>query len=226
MPKGITTVRAPATPLELVARSQALRKLAPFSDDDLAGLPGQRLVLPAGSHFLKAGDHANEVALLLSGALREYYVLPDGTERTRNFHLPGVFAGSLADLLSNAPSKVWIVAERDTVLLTSPWLLYQRLVATHTSWTQFARVMAERLYQDKAQREYELLALDARGRYAAALARWPQLERVFSQRDIASYVGITPVHLSRLRAATRPARAARAAGKAPATRQKVRARKA
>lgn len=226
MPRGITSVRAPATSQELAQRAQALRRFAPFTDEDLTGLPGQRLVLRAGQHFLKAGEQASEVVLVLSGALREYYVLPDGSERTRNFGLPGDFAGSLDDLLSNGPSKVWIVAEQDTVLITSSWLLYQRLVATHPMWTRFSRVMAERLYQIKAQREYELLALDAQARYRAALSRWPQLEALYTQRDIASYIGVTPVHLSRLRSAGRPKKLARAPGKPPAIPRTERARRA
>jgi hypothetical protein len=45
------------------------------------------------------------------------------------------------------------------------------------------------------------------------MSRWPRLEEFFTQRDIASYIGITPVHLSRLRAKARPLRPRRASPK-------------
>ena len=86
---------------------------------------------------------------------------------------------------------------------------YLDQVERRPAWMRFAREIAQRLYLAKAQREYELLALDAAQRYRLALERWPQLERYCTQRAIASYIGITPVHLSRLRrlqgkTATRP----------------------
>lgn len=189
---------------EMAALRLALRAAAPLADADLAALPPpSRLSLAPGAAFLRAGERANQVATILSGALREYYILADGSERTKGFNLPGGFAGSLSDLLSGEPSKTWVVAERPTILLATPWADYLHLVQTRPAWQRFAREIAERLYRAKAQREYELLALDAATRYRLALERWPELEKIYSQRDIASYVGITPVHLSRLRAAGR-----------------------
>lgn len=180
----------------------ALRAISPLSDDDLAALPpSRRLVLGRGDALLRAGEHARWSAFVVSGGLREFYVLPDGTERTKAFNFPGGLAGSLSDLMSGEASRVWVVAEVPTVLLATSWPDFLRLADTWPAWERFARRIAERLYMSKVQREYELLALDAAERYRLALAQWPALESVFSQRDIASYVGVTPVHLSRLRAA-------------------------
>jgi CRP-like cAMP-binding protein len=63
--------------------------------------------------------------------------------------------------------------------------------------------VTERLYLLKSEREYELLALDAEQRYRAFQARYPGLEARVTQRHVASYLGITPEHLSRLRARAR-----------------------
>jgi CRP-like cAMP-binding protein len=188
---------------ELAALRQALRKVAPLSDADLESLttPSRRVVLPRGTSLLKAGEHADTTVFVLSGGLREYYVLEDGTERTKGFNLPGEFGGSLSDLLSERPSRVWITVEASAVLVCTPWQVYHRLSMTSTAWSHFARRFAEALYLVKVEREFELLALSASQRYARVLQRWPTLEAVFSQKDIASYVGVTPVHLSRLRRA-------------------------
>jgi CRP-like cAMP-binding protein len=51
----------------------------------------------------------------------------------------------------------------------------------------------------KAEREYELLGMDAEERYATFARRYPGLEARVAARHVASYLGITPVHLSRLR---------------------------
>ena len=55
------------------------------------------------------------------------------------------------------------------------------------------------LYLLKARREYELLALDAEARYAAFRARFARLEDQIQLKQVASYIGVTPEHLSRLR---------------------------
>lgn len=186
---------------ERQALFQALVGVSPLSDDDLSGLPAvRRRELQPRETWLVAGGRALDVGFVVRGALREYYVLADGTERTKSFNVGGEFAGSLADLLSGQPSDTWVVAERPTAVLALAWSDYQALVETRPAWTRFAQKIAERLYLAKVRREFELLALDAAQRYQRAVQRWPQLEQQFSQRDIASYIGVTPVHLSRLRA--------------------------
>lgn len=180
-----------------------MNSLSPLNDDDLAESARlcQRLCLDKGQALLRAGERAHLVGFVVSGGLREHYVLADGGERTKGFSLPGWFAGSLSDLISNEASKVWIEAAAPSVLLTLPWADVRHWQETRPAWTRFGWRVAERLYMMKVEREYELLAMDAAARLDATLSRWPTLEQVFSQRDIASYVGVTPVHLSRLRTA-------------------------
>ncbi|RZU45342.1 CRP-like cAMP-binding protein [Fluviicoccus keumensis] len=180
--------------------ARALNRISPLAAEDLALLtPLHRSYWPRGSHVLRAGETAKQVSFVVSGALREYYVLPDGHERTRSFNLPGDFAGSMSDLLAASPSRTWVTAETQTTLISADWSVYRQLTENNPAWARFARRMAEELYLRKVEREYELLALDAAARYQRTLLRWPDLETLFTQRDIASYIGITPVHLSRLR---------------------------
>ncbi len=199
-----------------------MNALSPLNDEDLADAASlcQRLSLDKGQALLRAGEQASLVGFVVSGGLREHYVLADGGERTKGFSLPGWFAGSLSDLISGEVSKVWIEAAAPTVLLTLPWTDVRRWQESRPAWTRFGWRVAERLYMMKVEREYELLAMDAAARLQATLARWPTLEQVFSQRDIASYVGVTPVHLSRLRTSksTRPAKAGLPAPGSPPSR--------
>ncbi len=186
-------------PEELAALRAALDRLSPLPESAFARLPLTRQVLPRGAVLLRAGEAATRTGFVLAGALREYWILEDGSERTRSFNLPGDFAGSLSDLLEARPSRIWVTAERDSVVLAADWATLRQLSDTDPAWGRLSRAVAEQLYLRKVEREYELLALDAAARYRRTLERWPTLEQLFSQRDIASYIGITPVHLSRLR---------------------------
>jgi len=184
------------------AYAAAMRAIAPIEDGDLAlGMARLRVrELAAGDLFLRAGQLAKDVAIVVRGLLREHFVLDDGTERTKAFIVERESSGSLADLISGRPSRAFIVAEEPTRLLVASYAELRELSATSPAWAALGRAALERLVISKAEREWELLALDAEQRYAAFRARYPGLEARTLGRHVASYLGITPAHFSRLRA--------------------------
>jgi CRP-like cAMP-binding protein len=175
--------------------------VAPLTDADCARLDGGlRIVeLARGDTFLRAGDIATQCGTLLAGIVREHYPLADGREVTRGFAGPGDGVGSLSDLISGEPSRSSIVAETDARVAIVPWITLRELAATVPAWTHFLARVTVQLYLRKAEREYELLALDAAARYQRFRERYAALEDRIPLRAVASYVGITPEHLSRLR---------------------------
>jgi CRP-like cAMP-binding protein len=180
---------------------QAMTDIAPLPERDLArGLAlASARTLPKGGHFLRAGMRATELAVVVHGLLREYFLLRDGSERTKAFIAEGRVSGSLADLLSRAPSRASIVAEEPVRLLVMPYEAMLSLGRASAAWARLGRAGLEQLLLQKAEREWELLGLDAGERYAAFRARYPGLEARVLGRHVASYLGITAVHLSRLR---------------------------
>lgn len=198
---------AKPTDTDRTTYAKAMRAIAPLDDADVEeGLSLARVrVLRRGEHLLVAGARATHVAIVVEGLLREYFVIAEGAsgkvvERTKAFVPEGRASGSLADLLSGAPSRAFIVAEEPTRLLVAPWAAHRALSARSKAWDALGRASLEALLLAKAEREWELLGLDAEARYAALRTRWPELEGRVVARHIASYLGITPVHLSRLRA--------------------------
>lgn len=181
--------------------AQAMRALAPMSDAALAAAFPSVVArsLARGGVFLHVGDRATEVAVVARGFLRELFLFPDGTERTKAFVFEGAGTGSMADLMRGGPSLATIVAEEPSRILCWPYASYTALRARSPEWERAHHALIEDLFRAKARREYELLGLDAEGRYAALLARMPHIEGRVSGKHLASYLGITPVHLSRLR---------------------------
>ncbi len=181
--------------------ARAIRAVCPMDDAALALGLGLVRVQPLArrAHLLRAGDRAERVVLVVEGMLREYFAMVDGVERTKAFVREGELSGSLADLLSGAPSRAFIVAEEPCRLLAWPFAQLADLADRDPSWDRFARAATQSLLLVKAEREHELLGLDAAARYAAFARRYPGLEARVAARHVASYLGITPVHLSRLR---------------------------
>jgi len=148
--------------------------------------------------------------VVVRGLVREYYTTAEGAEHTRRFVVEGQVTGSLLDLLSDGPAVTWIEALEDTETISVPYRALDELCARHADLHLVVRRSAERLYVLKARREFEILALSAGERYAAWLRERGEIDARVSRRHLASYLGVTPEHLSRLaRSSQRPARARR-----------------
>lgn len=193
--------RRALTAAELTWWRAAIERLAPLADGDVAPVaPHVRLRrLDAGTLYLQSGAPATTVGLIRSGLVREGFLCPDGRERVRAFGVAGDFAGSLSDLLRGGPSRCQVIACAPTRVITLPWSVIERAVAERPAWRAVLAAATARLYLLKAEREYELLALDAEERYRAFRARLATIEPELPLVHVASYLGITPEHLSRLR---------------------------
>ena len=189
------------TAAERAAFVEQLRRAAPLDDADLEALAADTRVrpVPARAHFLRTGDVAVDCGTVLVGLVREYFPLEDGREVTRGFAGPGSYVGSLSDLISGEPARSSVIAEVDSRIAVVPWRRIRELAAQRPAWAGFIARVTERLYLAKAAREYELLALDAEARYDRFRTQYAALEPVIALRHVASYLGITPEHLSRLR---------------------------
>ncbi|PJZ27792.1 Crp/Fnr family transcriptional regulator [Leptospira kmetyi] len=155
--------------------------------------------LSYGDFLIRQGKIPTEFAFVFSGVLREYYLTPDGTEYIKSFNFPGEFTGSYFDLLTKQPSTCNIRAITDCKLAVANFSHLTELYDTHIAWERLGRMVAENLFLKKARREYELLALSAEERYELLKRNYPNIEDVIPQYHIASYLGITPVSLSRIR---------------------------
>ena len=183
-----------------------MQRISPAPLEDLKeALESARVTeLDVGEHVLRGGDVASHSGIVLSGLLREYFVMPDGTERTKAFVQAGEATGSLADLLSGQPSRAFIVAHEPTRMLQVPFDALRERGHRSLTWLTWYVQFLEQMFVRKAEREYELLGLDAQQRYASFAQRYPGLEARVAARHVASYLGITPVHLSRIRRRRRP----------------------
>jgi CRP-like cAMP-binding protein len=158
------------------------------------------VTLAKDAFFLLAGDVPERIGYVRSGLLRLYYIDRDGAEANKHFCLENSMAISYGAFVQREPSPFFIQALEDCRLLTIDYDTYVDLVDGHPCWQVFARKLAEMLFALKQRRESAFLLDDAKQRYLQFLEDYPGLEDRLSQYHIASYVGITPESLSRIRA--------------------------
>ena len=188
-------------PAEFVALKSVIDKLVspPANQwENFAALFTSRK-LDRGNFFVRAGGEACSLCFVNAGLLRFFYQTSDGKEFNKSFSKENEFAGNYSAYLTGTESRFSIQAVEESHLLVADFADIVALYARHPCWERLGRSMAEQLYVKKEQREAEFLLDDAETRYRNFLARHPGLEQRLTQYQVASYLGITPVALSRIR---------------------------
>lgn len=149
--------------------------------------------------ILEQGQVCKHVYFVEKGLLRIFFVDNDGVEKTFHFSMEGTFATDYESFLKNIPSTYSIQAlENSKVILTTLDLLefgYKHL----TNGEKLGRLLAEKyffIFSDKIQSIYTESSIE---RYNNLNIRFPGILQRVPQHLIASYLNISPVHLSRLK---------------------------
>jgi CRP-like cAMP-binding protein len=193
--------------ISLEAASSNLRKyvqaFTTFTDEEWSALGSTMEIrtLPRKHVFVRLGEISTTVGFVIAGSLRQYYITPENDERTTYFFFEGALVGGYLSFVAKKPSLVAIEAMEDAQILTFPYPALEALYDRYPAWERFGRRIAEYLVMGLEERLVEHLMYSPEERYERLVKshRTKILERA-PQQYIASYLGITPVSLSRLRA--------------------------
>jgi CRP-like cAMP-binding protein len=186
-----------------------LQRLGPMPKEELAYLEARLSLRPLkrGEFLTRAGEVADQVGFVVDGLLRKLHVTPRGKPIVRGFGGPGSVVGAYVSLLTGAPSYLSVEALSDSRLFVLPWSEMNALYRRHSCFQTIGRRLAELTLLEREARAHELLTMTASERYARFRETHRELLPQLRSYDIASYLGITPVSLSRLRGRAAAARA-------------------
>lgn len=156
--------------------------------------------LKKGAFFLKEGEVAKNFGFLKQGVIRAFYRSTKGVEYNKHFFTKNNMVGGYSSLVSQLPNTINQQAITDCDLLIANYTKLTDLLDKHQDLERLLRKIAEHYFVDKEKREVEIVLLEANKRYAIFQREFPQLEQIIPQYHIASYLGITPTQLSRIRA--------------------------
>lgn len=152
-----------------------------------------------GTYYIQAEQIPKKFAFVSEGLFRYLYIDSSGNEYTKNFIPENNFLLAYSAMILNEPSKMFIEALEDATIYDIDYSDWLALKNDHPCWNLFLIKLLEKAFIIKENRERELLLLDAEHRYKIFKKEFPTLETRVKQHLIASYLGISPVSLSRIR---------------------------
>ncbi|MCY7350395.1 MAG: Crp/Fnr family transcriptional regulator [Cytophagaceae bacterium] len=146
----------------------------------------------------RQGEVENYVYFITQGSLRQYFVRND-REICLDFGFRHNLVSSYVSFLTREPSLVAIQAITDIKALRVDFDTVQQLNGSSKNSERFGRLIAEQLYITKLKREMVLLSMSAEEKYRHLMTNQPDFIQIIPVKDIASYLGIHPESLSRIR---------------------------
>lgn len=152
---------------------------------------------PAKSPITAAGKPEEYLSFIQTGMVR--YYIPGEQELTFGFSFAGEFMSAYDAFLTHSPSNYTIETLEETTVWSITHADLQAVYANTDVGERIGRHAAEGLFLKKAKRELALLEDAPEQRYLNLFSERPELIRKIPLKYIASYIGITPQALSRIR---------------------------
>jgi CRP-like cAMP-binding protein len=155
--------------------------------------------LANGAFLLREGEVCKYESFIIKGCLKSYYQDENGAEHIIDFLIEEWWADDLYSLLTQTASKSNIRAIEDTDIVQIGKMDLELLYQKVPRFERFFRILFQNAYITQREQINLALSATAEERYLLFIKKKPYAEKRFSQKDIASYLGITPQFLSTLR---------------------------
>lgn len=174
--------------------------LSPLSEAEAAAISASAVVVeyPKGAVLLREGQVSANTYFVLAGLVRQY-ILVDGDEKTTAFFSPEQWVISLNGMAEPEPSAHYWVCEEASTLVVGNEGAAQKLFTDHPRLESIARLVLERTFSDYQQAMAAYVLATPEQRYLRLLETRPDLIQQIPQYQLASYIGVTPESLSRIR---------------------------
>ena len=154
--------------------------------------------LKKGEHLLEAGNICRHIIFIQTGLVR-YYINNDGVEKTTYFNKENEFVCDNMSFLSQIPSYVNIQALEGTTVWMISYEGIQQFYKEVTTGERFGRLAIEQVFVSAAAQIVSLYTDPPEARYNKFISNYSDVAQRIPQYYIASYVGIKPQSLSRIR---------------------------
>jgi CRP/FNR family transcriptional regulator, anaerobic regulatory protein len=151
------------------------------------------------SFILKEGQRCKYISFVNSGTLRAYYLDKEGKEATIMFAVADWWITDMYCYINRLPAMLNIEAVENSSIFQLQKDHFDTLLLKVPKFERFFRILMQNAYIREQLRVIQNLSLSAEQRYDNFLSKYPLVAKKVTQKQIASYLGITPEFLSTIR---------------------------
>lgn len=155
--------------------------------------------LKAGEVYIYAGDLHRKMAYIRSGLMRAYMIKENGEEATLYFRKEDGQMASYDCVFDNKPSRMFIEAFEDTIILEVDYDRLQEFMDRHPQYEKARKFFMQRLLMESFTRLESFILFSPEERYLNFIKANKELEARVPDKYLASVLGITPESLSRIK---------------------------
>ncbi|MFN8281698.1 MAG: Crp/Fnr family transcriptional regulator [Chitinophagales bacterium] len=176
------------------------QKIMPLSEEEISAIVETMTIkqYKKGTVLLKEGEVSTEVYFVLEGCVRQYYLV-DGDEKTNNFFTEEQWVISMNSFGQHKPSTHFLDCCMDCSLVVGNREKEESLYKRFPKFETVSRKVMEMVFAEQQEIMSSYTTDTAEQRYLKLLASRPDLFQKIPQYQIASYVGVKPESLSRIR---------------------------
>jgi CRP/FNR family transcriptional regulator len=180
---------------------QYLRNKFPISAEEFKLIQSLSSVkkLRKNQYLLQAGDVCRFAVFVAQGCLRTYTVDQKGNEHIIYFAVENWWAGDRESYMTEKPSVFNIDAVEETEVVFFTKEHFEKIAKEIPAFNQMINEILQKSFNVSQNRIHAAISFTAEEKYLDFLQRYPQLANRVPQQLIASYLGMTPETLSRVR---------------------------
>lgn len=175
-------------------------KFAVLKDDEIIALKESMVIkhFPKGGSIIKEGQHNVDTFFVLEGLVRQYK-LKDDEEITTNFFTIGQWIIALTSFAESAIAADYLVCVEDTTVVVGNEQRAQELFKKFPRFETISRAVMETVFAEQQKKMEAYLTDTPEQRYRNLLMHNPTIVHQVPLYHIASYIGVKPESLSRIR---------------------------
>lgn len=150
--------------------------------------------------LLNAGEICKHSYFVNSGLLRSFNINDNIVEHVLQFACEGWWIGDMYSLLSQKPGNLFIEVMEDSEVVLLPKENQEKLYTEIPKLERFFRILTENSLVSNQERLMDNLSLTAEERFEKFCKKYPTLIQKVPQKQIASYIGVTPEFFSKMKA--------------------------
>ncbi|WP_458627095.1 Crp/Fnr family transcriptional regulator [Winogradskyella sp. PC D3.3] len=159
----------------------------------------QTILLKKGDLYINNNEVCNSIAFVKSGIFRSYYFSNNDEEITYCFTFPSNLLMAYSSLITGNKSEENIQALSDAEIISISKQAIESLAEENVKWLKFLKIVAEKEYVELEKWIFNHQKDKAQRRYSDLIKKQPEFIQQIPLQYIASYLGITQRHLSRIR---------------------------